>query len=99
LAAEAVFVSAATIWEISIKHALGPGRMPVSGRDALAQFSAAGFIFLPISPEHAAAIDKLAPLHRDPFDRMLIAQALTEPLRLLTQDETLVAYSDLVLLV
>lgn len=98
LAADAVFVSAASIWEISTKHALKPAQMPMSGQDALNEFAAAGFTLLPISPAHAAAVDGMAAHHRDPFDRMLIAQAVSEPLRLLTQDARLQAYSDLVLL-
>lgn len=97
LAADAVFVSAASIWEISIKHALKPAQMSISGEQALDEFRAAGFSLLPISPAHAAAVDRLAPHHRDPFDRMLIAQAIHEPLRLLTCDHHLEAYSELVL--
>ncbi len=98
LAADAVFVSAASIWEISIKHALKPAHMSISGQEALQEFQAAGFSLLAISPAHAAAVDSLAAHHRDPFDRMLIAQALSEPLRLLTQDAGLQVYSDVVLL-
>jgi PIN domain nuclease of toxin-antitoxin system len=97
LAADAVFVSAASIWEISIKHALNPVQMSMSGSDALKEFSAAGFSILAITGAHAAAIDHLAAHHRDPFDRILIAQALTEPLRLLSHDSALQVYSDIVL--
>lgn len=99
LAADAVFVSAASIWEISIKHALQPERMSISGEQALVEFKSAGFSLLAISPAHAAAVDRLAAHHRDPFDRMLIAQAIHEPLRLLTGDHQLAAYSELVDLV
>ena len=99
LAADAVFVSAASIWEISIKHALKPSRMSITGEQALDEFQAAGFSLLAISPAHAAAVDQLAPHHRDPFDRMLITQAIHEPLRLLTSDHQLKAYSELVLTV
>lgn len=97
-----VFVSAASVWEISIKHTLArglPTDMPVSGPDALRYFRASGYELLPITADHAAAVQALPPLHRDPFDRMLVAQALAEPLRLLTQDAALKAYSDTVLLV
>ncbi len=97
LAAEAVFVSAASVWEISIKHAISPTRMSMSGNDALAEFQAAGFNLLPISAEHAAAVDELPGLHQDPFDRILIAQALAEPLKLITTDSALEQYSELVL--
>lgn len=97
LSADAVFVSAASIWEISIKHALKPAQMSISGPQALGEFQAAGFSLLAISPVHAAAVDRLAAHHRDPFDRMLLAQAIHEPLRLLTCDQQLAAYSELVL--
>lgn len=92
---EGTTISAVSVWEIAIKHAKPKGRpddMPLSGREALAAFDAAGFILLPVTAAHAAAVDDLPPLHGDPFDRMLVAQALTEPLRLLTRDARLAAY-------
>jgi PIN domain nuclease of toxin-antitoxin system len=52
---------------------------------------------LAIEPEHAAAIAELPPHHQDPFDRMLIAQALTEPMRLITHDATVARYSDTII--
>lgn len=95
-----VAVSAASIWEISLKHALGrggPNAMPISGREAMTYFAEAGYDLLPISPEHAAAVQTLPALHADPFDRMLVAQALAEPMRLLTHDAALAAYGEMVL--
>lgn len=92
-----VWISAATIWEIAIKHSLGRGDMPVSGADAMRHFLASGYRFLAIEAEHAVAIERLPPFHHDPFDRILIAQALTEPLRLMTHDETVARYSDTVI--
>ncbi len=100
--AETVFVSAVTIWEIAIKHALGRSgrsRMPFAGREAIAEFRAAGFEFLNITPEHAAAVGELRDLHGDPFDRLLVAQAMSEPLILLTHDRAVAAYGDTVVLV
>jgi len=94
-----VYVSAASIWEISIKHGLGRGDMPISGEAALGYFREAGYRLLPVQPEHAVALETLPPLHADPFDRLLVAQALTEPLRLLTHDETVARYNDTILLV
>ena len=97
-----VFVSAASVWEIAIKHGLARGRaddMPISGRDALLHFTAAGYALLPISPAHAAAVEELPRLHEDPFDRLLVAQARTEPLRLLTRDAKVLAYGDTALAV
>ncbi len=96
-----VYVSVASIWEIAIKYGRPKGRpddMPLSGREALAEFERAGADILPVTAAHAAAVDDLPALHGDPFDRMLIAQALTEPLRLLTRDARLADYSELVML-
>lgn len=97
-----VVVSAASVWEIAIKHSLargGPNDMPISAADALGYFRDAGFALLEIAPAHAAAVETLAALHGDPFDRMLVAQALTTPLRLLTHDQRIAAYSDTVITV
>jgi len=95
----AIWVSAASIWEIAIKHALGRSGIPFPARKAIGYFDQAGYQLLAVQPEHAAAVETLPPLHGDPFDRMLIAQALTEPLRLMTHDRLLAAYSDTVILV
>jgi hypothetical protein len=66
-------------------------------RTARKLFVAAGYRLLPITPEHGASLDELPALHADPFDRMPIAQALHEPLRLLTADGALAAYGDVVI--
>jgi PIN domain nuclease of toxin-antitoxin system len=95
-----VIVSAATIWEISIKHALGrggPNAMPIPGSQAAAYFREAGYEVLAISAAHAAAAEELPPIHADPFDRMLVAQAMNEPLRLLTADSRVLRYSDAII--
>ena len=68
-----------------------------SGADAMRHFLASGYRFLAIEAEHAVAVESLPPFHQDPFDRILIAQALTEPLRLMTHDETVARYSDTVI--
>lgn len=97
-----IMVSAASVWEITIKHALNRGRatdMPVSGSQALTFFRAAGYELLAIRAEHAAAVQVLPDLHRDPFDRLLVAQSLHEPARLMTHDAQVAAYSDGFLLV
>jgi PIN domain nuclease of toxin-antitoxin system len=96
--ANEILISAATIWEISIKHALvrgAPGDMPISGDEAIGYFRDAGFELLDVSGVHAAAIEGLPPIHTDPFDRLLVAQALAVPLRLLTGDARVAAYTDL----
>jgi PIN domain nuclease of toxin-antitoxin system len=94
-----VYVSAASIWEIAIKHGLGRNNMPVSGDQASRYFTESGYVFLSVTAEHAAATETLPPIHADPFDRMLVAQALTEPLRLVTHDAAVARYSDSVMLV
>ena len=92
-----VWISAATVWEIAIKHSLGRGDMPVSSQDALGYFREAGYRFLPVEPEHAAAVADLATHHADPFDRILVAQALTEPMRFITHDPLVALYSDTII--
>tara|TARA_R110002049_G_scaffold199075_1_gene369179 strand:+ start:328 stop:714 length:387 start_codon:yes stop_codon:yes gene_type:complete len=87
-----VWISAACIWEIAIKHSLGRGHMPLSGDLAMAFCREAGYEFLPVAPAHAAATEQLAPLHSDPFDRLLVAQAMTESMHLLTHDEMIGRY-------
>jgi PIN domain nuclease of toxin-antitoxin system len=92
--ADAVYVSAASIWEIAIKARLGK---IAADPDALAAaIEASGFLELPISAAHAAGVARLPPHHYDPFDRMLVSQAVTEPLRLLTADALLVRYGAMV---
>ncbi len=92
-----VYVSAASIWEISIKVALG--RLRADPREVLAALEPAGLLGLPIAAEHAARVASLPPIHRDPFDRLLIAQALEEPMRLLTDDAILDGYGEIVTVV
>jgi len=92
-----VYVSAASIWEISIKTSLG--KLSADPREVLAALDPAGFLTLPISAEHAARVADLPPVHRDPFDRLLVAQALCEPMRLLTMDTVLAGYGELVTVV
>lgn len=96
-----IAVSVVTLWEIAIKRGLrrrGPGAMPVSASDAALFFAASGYDLLPVLGEHACAVETLPRHHADPFDRLLVAQANTEPRRLLTQDATLAPYGEMVLL-
>lgn len=92
-----VWISAASIWEIAIKHSLGRGDMPISGQDALRYFSESGYRRLQIEAEHAIAVEGLPAHHSDPFDRILVAQALVEPMRLMTHDAMVALYSDTVI--
>lgn len=84
-----VFLSAASIWEIAIKHSLGRLQMPEPASAAAVRL---GFEPLPISFVHAEATALLPPLHRDPFGRMLVAQARSEGLTLVTSDPLIRAY-------
>jgi PIN domain nuclease of toxin-antitoxin system len=92
LEADEVFVSVASTWEIAIKHSIGKGDMPVSAAQALQAFTDAGYVMLDIKPQHTLKVEALPPIHKDPFDRMLVAQALCEPLVLLTRDPQVVQY-------
>ena len=89
-----VFASAASIWEISIKCALG--KLEADPAEVLAGIEPAGFNHLTITGEHAAKVVELPPIHKDPFDRLLVAQAWVEPMILLTDDELLGGYGDFV---
>jgi PIN domain nuclease of toxin-antitoxin system len=91
-----VWVSVVSLWEIAIKHALQRGDMPVAAGDALHWFRESGYRLLPVEAEHAVAVETLPPLHADPFDRLLVAQAQTEPLRLLTHDPLVAGYGAIV---
>jgi PIN domain nuclease of toxin-antitoxin system len=87
-----VWFSAATIWEISIKHSLARKDMPVSGLEASKFLAEAGYAELPVTAAHAAATEQLPRHHADPFDRILVAQSIVEPMRLLTHDRQLLCY-------
>lgn len=92
-----VYVSAASVWELAIKAGLG--KIDVDAAALSRAIVDSGFIELPIRASHAAGVSRLPPLHRDPFDRLLVAQALAEPLKLLTADAVLTGYTDLVTLI
>ncbi len=92
-----VWVSVASVWEIAIKHALGRGDMPLSGGDAVRYFRESGYRLLAIDAEHVVAVEDLAPHHQDPLDRILVAQALVEPMRLMTHDRFVSLYSDTII--
>ena len=97
LDAAQIFVSAASIWEIAIKSKLG--KLEGDPVEFVAAIEQSGFHELAISAQHAAMVHELPLHHRDPFDRLLIAQSLCEPLRLLTADKNLSQYSELVMAV
>ncbi len=95
--ADAVHVSAASIWELAIKVRLGKLKGdPWAMAEAI---EPSGFLELPVRASHAARVAQLPDHHADPFDRLLVAQALSEPLVLLTADEQLPRYGEIVRLV
>lgn len=87
--ADAVAISAVTIWEIEIKRALGKLRVP---DDVAGLVDEAGFERLPITFEHASEAGRLPLLHADPFDRMLVAQARLEGMTLASGDPLIRRY-------
>jgi len=92
-AADSIFVSAASIWEIAIKTAKGKLRLPGGAEDRIRnEMTAAGFVELPVTWDHAFAVRLLDAHHLDPFDRLLIAQSRIEGLIIVTNDKLLRRY-------
>lgn len=84
-----VYVSAASVWEVAIKQAMGKLPGPLDLADEILR---SGFRELPITAEHAADAGRLPPVHRDPFDRMLVAQARCEGMTLVSHDPAVARY-------
>jgi PIN domain nuclease of toxin-antitoxin system len=84
--------SAASLWEIAIKNTLGRADFQVEPRLLRRGLLDNGYTELPITSQHAVNIDGLPPLHKDPFDRLLLAQALSEGITLITGDAQLARY-------
>jgi PIN domain nuclease of toxin-antitoxin system len=95
--ADVVYVSSASIWEIAIKSSLGKIEGDVAA--LMGAIEASGFVELAVTARHAAAVAQLPVHHTDPFDRLLLAQAFTEPLRLVTADSALARYGGAIELV
>lgn len=88
-----VLISAVVIWEIAIKYRLGrTDRPPFSGGEAIGHFRTAGFGILNVTAAHAAHVEHLPPLHGDPFDRLMLAQAIVEEMQFVTYDRHLSRY-------
>lgn len=90
-----VVVSLVSVWEIAVKNSLSQGhRRPfkISAPIALEAFEAAGYEVLPITGTHVCKVEELPPLHGDPFDRLLVAQAMCDNLRILSRDWLLRRY-------
>ncbi len=84
--------SAASLWEIAIKNTLGRDDFRVQPRLLRRGLLDNGYVELPVTSQHAVSIDSLPPLHKDPFDRLLLAQALSEGITLVTGDAQLARY-------
>jgi PIN domain nuclease of toxin-antitoxin system len=91
--------SSASLWEITIKRGLGRPDFNVDQRRLYRMLLANGYRELPVTSEHAIAVSGLPMMHKDPFDRILVAQARTEAMMLLTADSTVAAYGEGVRLV
>ena len=87
-----LFFSAASLWEVAIKTGLGRQDFAVDARVLRRGLLDNGYSELPVASEHAVAIDGLPPIHKDPFDRLLIAQSMVEGITLLTSDEVVGQY-------
>ena len=94
-----LFFSAASIWEIVIKRGLGREDFKVNPRRLRKMLLAHGYTELPVTAEHAFTVETLPLLHKDPFDRLLLAQARTEGMLLLTVDASVSQYQESVLAV
>lgn len=94
-----VYYSVASVWEVAVKHAINRGNMPVPEERFVEACNQTGFLELSITDSHVFAVKSLsrpdgAPRHNDPFDRLLISQAKTEGLQLLTHDKLLSDYEE-----
>ncbi|CDZ35280.1 type II toxin-antitoxin system VapC family toxin [Neorhizobium galegae] len=93
------FFSAASLWELAIKSALGKTDYQVDVMQLYSELLDNEYEELPLSSCHAFALAGLPPIHKDPFDRMLIAQSISEGMLLLTSDETIARYNGTIQLV
>jgi len=88
--------SVASLWEIVIKTGQGRSNFQIDAEELRRAMMSEGWLELPILAEHVMAVAALPPIHRDPFDRLLLAQAQTEGMLLLTSDDLLGSYPGLV---
>jgi PIN domain nuclease of toxin-antitoxin system len=88
--ARALYLSAASIWEMALKSS----KLRIDVARLAERFAEAGILALPVTWEHAVRSGEIAAAHPDPFDRLLLAQAMHEPMHLLTSDAALARYSD-----
>lgn len=94
-----IFYSTASVWEVSIKHSLHPEHMPLSGRQFSEYCQESGYEMLSIRDDHVYALESIkrmenAPKHKDPFDRIMIAQAKSDDMTFLTHDSLIPDYME-----
>ena len=87
-----IFVSTATFWELAIKSSIGKITLSKDVHSLATELHEDGLVLLPVQPEHCSTVASLPFHHRDPFDRMLLAQALTEDFTLLSRDKEFGSY-------
>ena len=92
-----LYFSSASLCEISLKRKIHPEQMPVCAREARKAFISNGYGELPFEAFHAEAMDNLPMLHRDPFDRMILAQAKAEGMKVLSHDNRFPGYGNFVI--
>ncbi len=95
--AQTVYISSISIWEVIIKTQLG--KLTASIPELIRAVETEGFVNLPFTSAHAESISFMNTHHRDPFDRALIAQAISEPAHLITVDKKLLPYSENIMMV
>lgn len=89
-----IYISVVSWWELAIK--IGLGRLDAELPELRSAAQESGFFELPVTGEHTEALIQLPHIHKDPFDRLLVAQTISEPMKLITADEKLENYSELV---
>ena len=94
-----LFFSAASLWEVALKHERKPDKIPVAAEQVERYCRECGIRQVPVRFEHALKICELEKIHADPFDRMLVSQALVEGMKLVSHDEDVIAYGDAVIAV
>ncbi|GAB3471994.1 type II toxin-antitoxin system VapC family toxin [Azotobacter salinestris] len=95
--ASEIYISTASFWEMAIKQNLG--KLDLQLEQVIEECQNLGIQELPVTAEHTLALLGLEPLHKDPFDRLLVAVAKAEPMKLLTADSKVAAYTELAVLI
>ena len=91
------YVSSASIWEVSIKHSVRPSEIPVTSEQMIRFCRNSGIVELPVNFGQAQTVSGLPLLHNDPFDRMLLAQAKSEGIKIMSHDRQFPQYGDFVI--